>query len=503
MSLATARAVTRAGAIAGLQIGSVKAFLGIPYAAPPVGDRRWRPPQPVAPWPGVRQATSPGPSAWQALSREGFGPWTPEFVVQDAVSEDCLYLNVWAPAVEQPQPCPVLVWIHGGAFCKGSGSVAIYDGRALAAPGVVVVTLNYRLGVLGFLAHPDLTRESPPTGGGNFGLQDQIAALQWVQANIAAFGGDPGAVTIAGQSAGAMSVHMLVVSPLARGLFHRAIAQSGPPTLVPIKTRAQAEADGLAFAAELQQRDVQALRALSAQELTHTLPPGPRFMPMIDGSLLPAWPPQASPTACANAVPMIVGQTADESSGLDPTFGDEDPAALAALLQRLHGDQAPALAAAYLQAAIGQGPAAYRAASSDLWTAAMWHWAEHRALTEQQPTFAYLFDHVPPGPEAARWGAFHTGDVPYMLATLDAAPQRGYTDIDRSLSAVAAGYWLQFIRTGDPNGAGLPHWPALQPATPRWMRLAKQPGATAMLSALGWQAVQQLQRATTLVTVLP
>jgi para-nitrobenzyl esterase len=455
----------------------------------------------------VRSATAHGPSAWQAVAREGFGPWTPEFVVQDDVSEDCLYLNVWTPAAGHDKPCPVLVWIHGGAFCQGSGSVPIYDGRALAAQGVVVVTLNYRLGVLGFLAHPDLTQESPLAPGGNFGLQDQIAALQWVQANIAAFGGDPGAVTIAGQSAGALSVHMLVASPLAQGLFHRAIAQSGPPTLVPIQTRAQAEADGLAFAAELQQHGVQDLRALSVQDLTRTLAPGPRFMPMVDGSLLPAWPPDwpapGSSTATPNPVPMLVGQTADENSGLDPQYGQDDPAALTSLLQGLHGAQSPAAAAAYLRASGGQCPAAYRAASCDLWLAALWHWADHRARTLQQPTFAYLFDHVPPGPDAERWGAFHTGDVPYWLSTLDAAPQRRYTEVDRSLSALTTGYWCQFIRTGNPNGAGLPHWPALQPDTPILMRLARQPGATAMLSAMGWQAGQQLQRSPNPVTVLP
>lgn len=503
MTLEAARVDTQAGALAGLQLGAVNAFLGIPYAAAPVGPRRWQPPEPLPPWQGVRRATTHGPSAWQPIATDGFGPWTSEFVVQDAVSEDCLYLNVWAPADKQAQPYPVMVWIHGGAFCQGSGSIPIYDGRALAAQGVVVVTINYRLSVLGFLAHPDLTRESPSTGGGNFGLLDQIAALRWVQANISAFGGDPRAVTIAGQSAGALSVHMLVASPLARGLFHRAIALSGPPTLVPIKTRAQAEADGLAFAAELQQRDVQGLRTLPVQDLTRTLPPGPRFMPMIDSTLLPAWPPQESRTSAPNPVPMLVGQTADENSGLDPNHGRDDPAALTALLQRVHGDHASELSAAYKQAAAGQCATASRAAASDQWLAALWHWAEHRARTVQQPTFAYLFDHVPPGPDAARWGAFHTSDVPYLLGTLDASPARGYGDIDRDLSALAAGYLIGFVRTGDPNGDGRPHWPALDPALPCFMRLAPQSGATDMLSILGWQAVQQLQRMSQLPTVLP
>lgn len=500
--MAGPRVQTRSGRVEGRPLGTVDAFLGIPYASPPLGSLRWRSPQPVVPWSGVRPATAHGPSAWQTVMADGFGPWSREFVVQDQVSEDCLYLNVWRPVGAQPRSCPVLVWIHGGAFCQGSGSVTVYDGAALAAHGVVVVTLNYRLGVLGFLAHPELTRESPATGGGNFGLQDQLAALQWVQDNIVEFGGEPGAVTIAGQSAGALSVHMLVASPLARGLFHRAIAQSGPPTLVPIRTRAQAEADGLAFAAAHQQASVSALRAFSVDDVTRMLAPGPRFMPMVDGTLLPNWPPQAGTGSVPNVVPMLVGQTADENSGLDPAYGQDDPEVLMALLQRVHGEHTPAAAAAYLAAAEGQGAAASRAAASDLWGAALWDWAEHRTRTVPAPTFAYLFDHVPPGPEAARWGAFHTSEVPYVLGTLDAAPERSLTAADRSLSALALSYWLNFIRSGNPNGLDLPAWPAFEPVQPVWMRLSNSPAAVAMLSDAGWMTVRQWQRATTPLTVL-
>ncbi|MDT7838580.1 carboxylesterase/lipase family protein [Aquabacterium sp. OR-4] len=494
--------MTRAGDVEGLRLGEVEAFLGIPYAAAPVGPLRWRPPAPVAPWTGVRAATQYGPSAWQAVMPEGFGPWTREYVVQDEVSEDCLYLNVWTPATRAAGPCPVLVWIHGGAFCQGSGSVPIYEGRALAAQGVVVVTLNYRLGVLGFLSHPALSQEDPAQGGGNFGLQDQLAALRWIQDNIAAFGGNPGAVTLAGQSAGALSVHMLVASPRARGLFHRAIAQSGPPTLAPIRNRAEAEADGCAFVDSLQAATPDALRSWPVAALTRTLAPGPRFMPMVDGVLLPAWPPQRSPQHLGSDVPMLVGQTADENSGLDPAYAGDDGTALDALLQRQAGSAAPALAEAYRQACAGDTGAAYHAASRDAWLAALWDWASQRLGHTHSPVYAYHFDHAPPGPETQRYGAFHTAEVPYVMSTLHAAPDRGYSSDDHALSALASRYWLNFVRTGNPNSPGMPPWPALDDRVPRMLRIAPDPTVEPMLSAACRQIVDHQQRAPTLVTLL-
>ncbi len=495
--------MTRAGEVEGQRLGEVEAFLGIPYAAAPVGPLRWRPPAPVAPWTGVRAATQYGPSAWQAVMPEGFGPWTREYVVQDEVSEDCLYLNVWTPATRAAGTCPVLVWIHGGAFCQGSGSVPIYEGLALAAQGVVVVTLNYRLGVLGFLSHPALSQEDPAQGGGNFGLQDQLAALRWIQDNIAAFGGDPGAVTLAGQSAGALSVHMLVASPRARGLFHRAIAQSGPPTLAPIRNRAEAEADGCAFVDSLQAATPDELRSWPVAALTRTLAPGPRFMPMVDGVLLPAWPPQRSPQHLGSDVPMLVGQTADENSGLDPAYAGDDGTALEALLQRQTGSAAAPLARAYLQASDGDAGAAYRAASRDAWLAALWHWASHRLSRTRSPIYAYHFDHVPPGPEAQRYGAFHTAEVPYVMATLQAAPERAYADDDHELSAIASAYWLNFVKTGHPNGAGLPHWPALAPHAPEMLRIAQAPAVVPLLSTPCHAMLAHLLQAPDTVTVLP
>ncbi|HEX4097160.1 MAG TPA: carboxylesterase family protein, partial [Caulobacteraceae bacterium] len=273
------------GALQGARQGGADAYLGIPFAAPPVGELRWHAPLPAKAWSGAHDATHFGASCWQAVSAKGFGPWTHEYVVDGPVSEDCLYLNVWTPA-RSGAGRPVLVWFHGGGFSQGSGSVPIYDGAHLAAQGVVVVTVNYRLGVLGFFAHPELTREASGGATGNYGLMDMIAALKWVRANAAAFGGDPGAVTIAGQSAGGMAVHDLIVSPLAKGLFQRAVIESGLPGVAPNQPLADAEAAGVAFAKAHGAADLAALRAMSPAQLSQ----GARgsFAPMRDGVLLPA-----------------------------------------------------------------------------------------------------------------------------------------------------------------------------------------------------------------------
>lgn len=482
---------TPAGTLRGRRLGSVDAFLGIPYAAAPVGALRWRPPEVLAPWAGVREATAFGASAWQVLAPQGFGPWTPAFVVSGPISEDCLFLNVWAPAAAAAAPRPVLVWIHGGAFVQGSGAVPVYHGHALAGEGVIVVTVNYRLGVLGFLAHPELTRESDaPEACGNFGLLDQIAALRWVKSNIAAFGGDPEAVTVAGQSAGALSVHMLVASPLAQGLFQRAVALSGPPGLVPVPSRAQAEQSGLAFAAEVQQRDISSLRALPVEQLTRNLGPAPRFGPMVDGTLLSAWPPKTAWAPREQPLPMIVGLTADENSALDPDYGSADPGALARLLQRHAGNEAPAWLARHLRQAGGRVGDAYRAASRERWLTALWHELTLRGQPDGAPVFAYLFDHPLPGPEAERWGAFHTSDVPYALATLDALADRPLTPLDHQLSQLLSAYLLDFVRTGDPNAPGRPGWPALAPDAPTLLRVAAQTQAAPMFSADAFEAIR-------------
>ena len=255
------------GTLIGLGQGTVAAFLGVPYAAPPVGRNRWRAPQPAPSWEGSRPAKRFAASCWQVMTPRGVGPWTHEYVPQGRASEDCLYLNIWTSAPQARRRLPVLVWVPGGGFVSGSGSAAVYDGAKLAAQGIVVVTINYRVGLFGFFVTPALATEAarehePP---GNYGLQDMIAALQWVHRNIAAFGGDPGAITLGGQSAGAMAVHDLIVSPLATGLFERAIAQSGLPDSTPTVSLAAAERAGEAFARTKGAASLAALRGSISQ----------------------------------------------------------------------------------------------------------------------------------------------------------------------------------------------------------------------------------------------
>ena len=483
---------TAAGWLEGLYLDGVEAFLGVPYAAAPAGALRWRSPQPIEPWVGIRPASAFGPSPQQMLAPEGFGPWTREFVVQGALSEDCLFLNVWAPADRRGTPVPVLVWIHGGGFVQGSGSVPVYDGRALAAQGIVVVTINYRLGVLGFLAHPELADDAAdPAGSCNFGLQDQLAALRWVQQHIAAFGGDPGNVTLAGQSAGALSVHLLAACEQARGLFQRGVAMSGPPALVALQTQDAAIAEGARFATALGCPKLQELRQLSAAELTSHAGAQPRFMPVVDGHWVQTWPPLAPQPASYGDLPMIVGQTTDESSGLDARYADANEQDLAERLHRCYGPLAAAFSGHYEGSFGRRFDEAYRQASRDRWTAGLWHWAEQRLAANRAPIYAYHFTHAPPGPDESRYGAFHTGDVPYWLATLDAALQRTFTPVDHAISRTAGAYLLNFVRAGDPNGPGLANWPRLQETQPEVLRLAASVTAEPMWDA----AVQQLMQA--------
>jgi len=447
------------GALSGTRAGAVGAFRGVPFAAPPVGANRWAAPRPAATWQGTRPATAFSPSCRQDVSPAGFGPWTHEYVVSGPVSEDCLYLNVWTPAKRAGEKLAVLVWIHGGAFTSGSASVPIYDGAALAKRGIVVVGINYRLGLYGFLAHPGLSAETATGASGNYGLMDQIAALIWVKRNIAAFGGDPARITIAGQSAGAASVHHLIAAPGAEGLFARAIAQSGSGMGLNVASRAQAEKTGLAFAQAAGAADIMALRGLSPEALeaaARKLPPGagPGFAPIADGLVLP----EGMVGANGNDTPILTGMTAEEMTGLNPAFGRMTPADVTTQLNGRFGALAPDFAGLYPAPSDALASEAFAAFSRDRGLAAMAFWADNRLKTSRQPIYAYLWSHAEPGPDAPRYRAFHSSEIPYVFETLDAAPERGFGADDRRLSALLAGYWVNWVKTGDPNGAGLPRW---------------------------------------------
>jgi para-nitrobenzyl esterase len=470
------------GKLAGFRQGPIDTFLGIPYAAPPVGGNRWRAPQPAADWHGVRAADRFAPSCWQGITPAGVGPWTHEYVPQGRVSEDCLYLNVWTPSTAARRRLPVLVWIPGGGFVSGSGSVAVYDGAKLAAHGIVVVTINYRVGILGFFVTPALAaeaaREHAPAG--NYGLEDMLAALRWVHRNIAAFGGDPDAVTVGGQSVGSISVHDLIVSPLAAGLFERAIAESGLPDTVPIPSLAEAQQAGEAFARAKGAPTLAALRALPPQDLTTTAPPlkGPLLLPIVDGMLLPA-PPEALLAAGKGAdVPVLTGIDADEATGFSgPLLTSMSQAAWRALLAQEFGAMAPRLARLY-PAGMGAGAGVERARSArqlhrDLGLAELWGWSRMWLAHARGPGYVYFFDHLEPGPESNRWGVFHSSELSYVFGTLDAAPERRFTPFDRALSRTVSRYWVNFVKTGNPNGPGVPRWPRMQGPDPRLMVIGR------------------------------
>ncbi len=461
------------GALAGKTDRDVDAFLGVPFAAPPVGALRWKAPEPPAKWQDARDATAFAPSCPQPVTPEGFGPWTSEYVVQGAVAEDCLYLNVWAPSDRRAQP--VLVWIHGGAFTTGSGSVPIYDGAALAREGSVVVTINYRLGALGFLAHPELTQEAGTSG--NYGLLDAIAALRWIEKNIGAFGGDPHRVTVAGQSAGAAMVLDLVDSPLAKGLFARAIAESGAGLGITAQPLADAERAGVAFAQAKGAKSLADLRALSADEISK--PPagaaGPPlgFAPVADGHALIAG------EHFVSDVPMLTGLTADEGSAMSPGYGHTTREQLAKQAHVQYGDLATRLLALYPAASDAEAANVAKIAARERGLASTLLWARARAQKSRTPAYVYLYVHPEPGPDAARYGAFHSSEIPYVFRNLDKA-DRPYTAEDRAVVLTASRYWLNFLHSGDPSGPGAVPWPAFDAKLNQYLEIGERTGTRAL-----------------------
>ena len=403
-------------------------------------------------------------------------PWTYEFMAHNEISEDCLSLNVWTGASSARERRPVFFYIYGGGFNEGSTAVPVYDGEGLAKKGVVVVTANYRVGILGFLVHPELSKESPARVSGNYGLFDQIAALKWVHDNIAAFGGDPSQVTIAGQSAGGMSVHYLTASPLAKGLFHRAIVQSGGSSVsrtgitVGGRVLADAEAEGQKFAESKGARSLADLRAMSWETLTAAPQGTPaggafgvgatrgiRFSPIVDGYLLTAPVARVVAEGKQNDVPTLTGANAGELGGLS---GPQTAVTVDAFVRRAtqqYGAMSDEFLKLYPAATDEQAATALAQSSRDQALVSMFLWAKERARTARTRAFTYLWDHAIPGPDATRYGAFHTSEVPYYMNTLYMS-DRPFTEADHRIADMMSSYVANFVKTGDPNGKALPRW---------------------------------------------
>ena len=463
---------------------AVCSFKGVPYAKPPLGALRWQPPQPPEKWSGVRPAHAFGPRCIQPnRPPHAVGYFGPE-----AESEDCLTLNVWTGAPSRDQRRPVMVWFHGGAFLVGSGSLPIFDGTALARRGAVVVTVNYRLGRLGFLAHPDLSAEQPYRASGNYGMLDQIAALHWVRDNIAGFGGDPERVTIFGQSAGSSAVSQHMASPLAKGVFQRAIGQSGggffARILAPLDV---AERAGSEFVNALGTESIDDARDMPAREIQFVRPGDGKLKdiydaadpqgidratawPVIDGHVMPELLMQTFERGAQHDVPLLTGATADEGTTQPPI------PQLAEFLRRAKADWG-GMADAYLKVFPASSDAeaelsSRRAIGTRVFNWENWTWANLHARTGRAGVYFYHFAHVPPQPPSdaggdlsRRLGAFHTAEIPYVFGTLDAR-KWPWRESDRALSDMMAGYWLNFAATGNPNGSGLPPWPRYEPSAP-------------------------------------
>ena len=494
-----------AGLLSGVRTtdGAVRAYQGVPYAQPPLGELRLRPPQPAVPWRGVRPADKFGPRCFQpSRAPESIG-----WFGSEPESEDCLTLNVWTGAASPDERRPVMVWFHGGAYYLGSGALPIFDGEQLARRGIILVTVNYRLGRLGFLAHPALSRESPQRASGNYGLMDQIGALAWVRNNIAAFGGDPKCVTIFGQSAGSFSVSVHMISPVSRGLFHRAIGQSGAAFGAIGDTSATgdctqsleaAEKSGAALAATLGAKTAAQLRALPARELQlagRGADPksGGVFDParaargawdtsyaITDGYIVPESAAQVFARGGQHDVPLIAGTTENEGATMPPA------PSLAAYIEQAkadYGAQADEFLRLYPAGNDLEARYANKAVIGDRnFIYQNWRWVRWQAATGSAKVFHYRYNKRPPFPPGAtysedtgeRLGAFHGTEIPYIFHNLHVRDWP-WTYVDRQLSESISNYWANFARNGDPNGAGLPEWPQFSERHPTVMHFNDTP----------------------------
>lgn len=462
-ALLSATVESASGTLKGAVEGPLHVFKGIPFAAAPVGDLRWKAPSPVKAWQGTKDATRFGAACIQPTSR------VQSIYAQDigATSEDCLSLNVWTPA--DAKNAPVFVWIHGGALRTGASKEPFYDGARLADRGVVVVSINYRLGVLGYLAHPELSAESAQGVSGNYGLLDQIAALQWVKDNIARFGGDASNVTVAGESAGALSVMYLLAAPPARGLFHKAVLQSAYMISTPelkkgVHGEFAAEDVGRFIAGKLDAPDIAALRGMSGQQVTDAAAAA-GFAPWgtVDGQVLERQLVETFERGEQAPVPMLVGFNSGEIRSLSilaPPVPDS-AALYEATIRRQYLDLADDFLRQYPATDLQES---IFATTRD----ALYGWTSERLARNQtairQPAYLYFFDHGYPAADKAGLHGFHASEIPYVFGTFDATPPRWPKNPDtpeeRRFSDVLMDYWTSFARTGVPHGADAPRWPA-------------------------------------------
>lgn len=466
---------TQAGMVQGKMEGDVAVYKGIPFAAPPQGDLRWRAPQPPAAWKGVRDADKFAPACMQtpivmpALGLDAL-----------AVSEDCLYLNVWTPAKSPKDHLAVMVWIYGGGFTIGGTSLRQYDGEYLAKKGVVLVSIAYRLGPFGFLATPDLSAEDHGHSG-NYGMLDQIAGLEWVKHNIAAFGGNPNRVTIFGESAGGIAVSMLAASPLAKGLFQGAISESGG-SFAParfsneggenVPPLAVAEHDGSAFLAKIGAKSIADARKMSAESITKASPPGAGagFWPNLDGYFLPGDEYNLYEEGRYNDTPVLIGTNSDEGALF---VASTTASVYEKSVHTGYGEYADKLLAAY---PTGSDVEALRSArdlardSTFGW--GTWTWARLQSKRGKSKVYVYYFSHRPPYPNTPQfksWGAAHGAEISYVFGNF--TPSMPPSAEDRVVSDTVSSYWVNFAKTGNPNAQGMPAWPAFSNAKPEVMNL--------------------------------
>ena len=445
---------------------AVRIFKGVPFAAPPVGALRWQAPQPAAAWSGVRKADQFGDRCYQ-------GNIYSDMIFRDkGTGEDCLYLNVWTPSPAPRKHLPVLVYFYGGGFAAGASDEPRYDGTNFAKKGIVAVTVNYRLGVFGFLAHPELTAESPHKASGNYGMLDQVAALEWVHRNIAAFGGDPSKVTIGGESAGSAAVSALMASPLAEGLFRGAIGESGAMFntggLLAARPLSKAEEMGLNFAATLGAKSLAEMRAASAEDVQKASAKGGpvRFGPIVDGYFLTAEPASVYAAGKQSHVPLLAGWNADENrSSLLAAKLKPTAASFPGLLKARFGDKAGEAAKVYAASTDAEALASAGDLAGDGFIIySTWKWIEAQTATGHAPVYRYRFDRAVPLPEGmtipgVKGVAEHSWELEYVFGALD-SKKAAWGPEDRKASAETAAYFANFIKKGNPNGGDLPKWPA-------------------------------------------